>query len=65
MCLAYIAAVSTTPASDAVMSIIDGLHCANWPLSFIDKVAGQLEPEHYRRRCGYKVFRWAATLRVA
>ena len=42
MCLAYIAAVSTTPASDAVMSIIDGLHCANWPLSFINKVAVQL-----------------------
>ena len=65
MCLAYIAAVSTTPASDAVMSIIDGLHCANWPLSFINKVAGQLEPEHCQQRCGYKVLRWAASLRVA
>ena len=65
MCLACIAAVSTTPASDAVMSIIDGLHCANWPLSFINKVAGQLEPEHCRRRCGYKVSLWGASWRVA
>lgn len=65
VCLACIAAVSTTPASDAVMSIIDGLHCANWPLSFINKVAVQLEPERCRRRCGYKVSLWGASWRVA
>jgi hypothetical protein len=47
------------------MSIIDGLHCANWPLSFINNVVAQLEHERCRRRGEYKVSLWGASCRAA